>query len=260
MTARQRAIAVLESITKLDIDDGFDADALIIDGTRYSIGAVANNQFLKLSGNSIIGAAVGSGGNWWETELPENESVSGLVPDYSAGSGMPSGSQLIIRLQSVDDGLGNIFDVLQIGDKNGPLGSEIIFDPYWLGAFYLQPPIVISDQPYSPISEVALSGFWARYNETSVSLGYEDHTTSEWYRDHLKLRADLDNNNPSFLSLENASESETVLIKGDGTTVFVELPTTVDPAVDGQLFTCTAAELAALLGAGAKHVLMSKGT
>lgn len=39
-----------------------------------------------------------------------------------------------------------------------------------------------------------------------------------------------------------------------------ELPTTTDPARNGALFTCTAAELAALLGAGAKHVLLSKGS
>ena len=37
------------------------------------------------------------------------------------------------------------------------------------------------------------------------------------------------------------------------------LPTTTDPDVQGALFTCTAGELAGLLAAGAKHVLMSKG-
>lgn len=41
--------------------------------------------------------------------------------------------------------------------------------------------------------------------------------------------------------------------------VIKTLPTTTDPAITGALFTCTGAELAGLLAAGAKHILLSKG-
>ena len=48
-------------------------------------------------------------------------------------------------------------------------------------------------------------------------------------------------------------------ITADGQGGGVGLPTTTDPNIVGALFTCTASELASLLAAGAKHILLSKG-
>lgn len=44
-----------------------------------------------------------------------------------------------------------------------------------------------------------------------------------------------------------------------GPIVADSMPTTTDPSVTGEFFTCTAGELAGLLAAGAKHILLSKG-
>jgi putative hydrolase len=54
---------------------------------------------------------------------------------YSAGSGMPAGSQPLISLEQMDAGGGNLYDALVIGG-DGPLGSEIVFDPFWNGELY----------------------------------------------------------------------------------------------------------------------------
>jgi len=49
-----------------------------------------------------------------------------------------------------------------------------------------------------------------------------------------------------------------VAMNANGLTIS-NLPTSTDPAATGALFTCTSGEVAALLGAGAKYVLLSKG-
>ncbi len=66
---------------------------------------------------------------------------------------------------------------------------------------------------------------------------------------------------PSPRSLKfstGASETLGLRLFGDGKVSLPAIPTTTDPDVQGELFTCTAAELGALLAAGAKHVLYSK--
>lgn len=75
---------------------------------------------------------------------------------------------------------------------------------------------------------------------------------------------------PVFSIINDSSDAYIQLLGDNNTAVGVNLlvegtidvfgfPTSVDPAVTGRLFTCTEAERAALVTAGAKYVLLSKG-
>lgn len=125
MATRHEAIAVLREITKLDIDDGFDTDALIIAGQRYPIGAVADNQFLKRSGNTIIGASGGGGGgsSWWETPIDIGAAISAI------GSGSTPNNQNLLDYKFLTN-----HNAIRIGDVAGDIRSELIYDPWGLGA------------------------------------------------------------------------------------------------------------------------------
>lgn len=61
------------------------------------------------------------------------------------------------------------------------------------------------------------------------------------------------------LRLAPWSEAIDLTLTDAGQFTISTLPTTTDPGILGALFTCTGAELAGLLAAGAKHILLSKG-
>jgi hypothetical protein len=159
--------------------------------------------------------------------------LNGVTADNAANSGMAAGVQGVASLPLKNDG-SNFYNVIQIGDKDGPLGAEIVIDPYWFGGVQQRLTLFITEQDYVASSGL-LDGYWARHDGRSIWLAYEDHAVMELYRDHLKLRADIENVHAGFISIEDASESESVTINGDGTVIVTHLPTS-DPAVAGQLW------------------------
>lgn len=72
--------------------------------------------------------------SWARLVLAEDAAVSGVAIDHSGGGANPAGLQDLITLASSVDR-----NFIRIGDFNGPIGGEIVYDPIWFRTMWLGP-------------------------------------------------------------------------------------------------------------------------